>query len=153
MTKVLPTEESLFFFFFFFFWSYFPRAGKRYWNHHSAAISRVTAVCKSLEKRTKCLWGMVEGQNGLVPEHLEAASWEHQQWWLVLKWLLWQPTCDIKFVERVFLGGPGGWSTLHSAKAIKCDHFCRLRKWLRSKGLRKLWAVNFSLFCLFVCLF
>ena len=52
-----------------------------------------------------------------------------------LKRLLWQPVWD-RFVERVFLKGLGGLSTLHSSSAIKCGHFCRFIKWLRSKRMR-----------------
>lgn len=45
-------------------------------------------------------------------------------------------------MERFLLGGRGDINTLHSASTIKCGHFCRFRKRLRSKGLRKLWAVS-----------
>lgn len=63
-------------------------------------------------------------------------------WWQVLKWFLRSPACDVRFAERFLLQGLGGLGALHSASTNKCGHFQRFRKQLRSKGLRKLWAVS-----------
>ena len=109
--------------------------------HSVAWVTWEATVYKPLKKSMQGPWESTGGQNGPVPEHLRAASWEHQQWWLVFKWFPWQPVYD-RFVERFFLRGLGGLSSSHSSSAIKCGRFCRFIKWLRSKRMREFRAVS-----------
>lgn len=52
--------------------------------HSVAWVTWEATVYKPLKKSMQGPWESAGGQNGPVPEHLRAASWEHQQcdWYL-----------------------------------------------------------------------